>query len=154
MKEGLTARIETASFPRPPIFGLIAREGAVSERDMYNTFNMGVGLVLAVPKEEVGLAKDILPRRGAGLCHRVCGRGRRGRGTGMSGKRIAVLVSGGGTNLQALLDAQARGEIRGGEIVAVLSSKEGAYALERAAKAPVASRLLPPPGRAFPTTVP
>ena len=53
----------------------------------------------------------------------------------MSGKRIAVLVSGGGTNLQALLDAQARGEIRGGEIAAVLSSKEGAYALERAAKA-------------------
>ena len=53
----------------------------------------------------------------------------------MSGKRIAVLVSGGGTNLQALLDAQALGEIRGGEIAAVLSSKEGAYALKRAAKA-------------------
>ena len=51
--------------------------------------------------------------------------------------KIAVLVSGGGTNLQALLDAQARGEIRGGEIAAVLSSKEGAYALERAAKAGV-----------------
>ena len=64
MKEGLTARIETASFPVPPIFGLIAREGAVSERDMYNTFNMGVGLVLAVPKEEVVLAKDILCRAG------------------------------------------------------------------------------------------
>lgn len=50
-------------------------------------------------------------------------------------KRIAVLVSGGGTNLQALIDAQARGEIQNGEIVAVLSSKEGAYALERAAQA-------------------
>lgn len=50
-------------------------------------------------------------------------------------KRIAVLVSGGGTNLQALLDAQARGEIPGGRIVAVVSSKEGAYALERAAQA-------------------
>ena len=50
-------------------------------------------------------------------------------------KRIAVLVSGGGTNLQALIDAQSRGDIENGEIVAVLSSKEGAYALERAAKA-------------------
>ena len=50
-------------------------------------------------------------------------------------KRIAVLVSGGGTNLQALIDAQARGEIVGGEIAAVISSKEGAFALERAAKA-------------------
>ena len=49
--------------------------------------------------------------------------------------RIAVLVSGGGTNLQALIDAQARGELKNGEIAAVLSSKAGAYALERAAKA-------------------
>ena len=46
--------------------------------------------------------------------------------------RIAVLVSGGGTNLQALLDAQARGEIPSGEIVLVVSDKEDAYALERA----------------------
>ena len=49
--------------------------------------------------------------------------------------RIAVLVSGGGTNLQALIDAQARGELKSGEIAAVISSKAGAYALERAAKA-------------------
>ena len=53
----------------------------------------------------------------------------------MSTKRIAVLVSGGGTNLQALIDAQRSGKLQGGEIVAVLSSKAGAYALERAAKA-------------------
>ena len=49
--------------------------------------------------------------------------------------RIAVLVSGGGTNLQALIDAQQAGKLQGGEIVAVLSSRAGAYALERAAKA-------------------
>ena len=53
----------------------------------------------------------------------------------MSVKRIAVLVSGGGTNLQALIDAQRRGEIVNGEIAAVIASKPGAYALERAAKA-------------------
>ena len=50
-------------------------------------------------------------------------------------KKIAVFVSGGGTNLQALIDAQARGEITGGEIAAVISSSPKAYALERAAKA-------------------
>ena len=50
-------------------------------------------------------------------------------------KRIAVLVSGGGTNLQALIDAQNRGELVNGEIAAVIASKPGAYALERAAKA-------------------
>ena len=58
-------------------------------------------------------------------------------------KRIAVLVSGGGTNLQALIDAQARGELGGGEIVAVISSKPGAYALERAAKAGIPGYVLP-----------
>ena len=58
-------------------------------------------------------------------------------------KRIAVLVSGGGTNLQALIDAQGRGELGGGEIVAVISSKAGAYALERAAKAGIAGYVLP-----------
>ena len=50
-------------------------------------------------------------------------------------KRIAVLVSGGGTNLQALIDAQRRGEIINGEIAAVIASKPGVYALERAAQA-------------------
>ncbi len=49
--------------------------------------------------------------------------------------RIAVLVSGGGTNLQALIDAQASGIIQSGEICLVLSSKAGAFALERAKKA-------------------
>ena len=53
----------------------------------------------------------------------------------MSNVRIAVLVSGGGTNLQALIDAQSRGEIPHGEIALVISNKEGAYALERAANA-------------------
>ena len=46
--------------------------------------------------------------------------------------RIAVLVSGGGTNLQALIDAQSRGELKNGRIAAVLSSRPDAYALERA----------------------
>ena len=54
-------------------------------------------------------------------------------------KRIAVLVSGGGTNLQALIDAQARGEIVNGEIVLVISSTPSAHALERAAKAGIPS---------------
>ena len=53
----------------------------------------------------------------------------------MSAKRIAVLVSGGGTNLQALIDARRRGEIVNGEIAAVIASKPGVYALERAERA-------------------
>lgn len=49
--------------------------------------------------------------------------------------RIAVLVSGGGTNLQALIDAQSSGVIKSGKIELVVSNKAGAYALERAANA-------------------
>ena len=60
----------------------------------------------------------------------------------MSMTRIAVLVSGGGTNLQALIDAQARGELGGGEIALVLASKPGVYALERAGNAGIQSEVL------------
>lgn len=57
--------------------------------------------------------------------------------------KIAVLCSGGGTNLQALIDAQTRGELGGGEITAVIASKADAYALERAAKAGISGYVLP-----------
>ena len=57
----------------------------------------------------------------------------------MSKTRIAVLVSGGGTNLQALIDAQNSGKIQSGEIALVISNKEGAYALTRAANAGIPS---------------
>ena len=62
---------------------------------------------------------------------------------------IAVLVSGGGTNLQALIDAQGRGELPNGKIALVLASKPGVYALERAAKAGIPSDVLV--RRDFPT---
>ena len=55
----------------------------------------------------------------------------------MSGARVAVLVSGGGTNLQAILDAQFRGEITSGSVTLVISSKADAYALQRAEAAGV-----------------
>ena len=58
-------------------------------------------------------------------------------------KRIAVLVSGGGTNLQALIDAQKAGHIINGEIAAVISSAEGAYALTRAENAGIPGYVLP-----------
>ena len=57
-------------------------------------------------------------------------------------KRIAVLVSGGGTNLQAIIDAQGRGEIINGSIAAVISSSPDAYALERAEKAGIPGYVL------------
>ena len=58
-------------------------------------------------------------------------------------KNIVVLVSGGGTNLQALIDSQNRGEIKGGKISCVISSRPDAYALERAGKAEIPTVVLP-----------
>lgn len=57
--------------------------------------------------------------------------------------KIAVLVSGGGTNLQALIDAERSGLIPGGKIEAVIASKAGVYALERAKEAGIAGYVLP-----------
>lgn len=58
-------------------------------------------------------------------------------------KNIVVLVSGGGTNLQALIDSEARGEIKNGKITCVISSNPEAYALERAAKAGISTVVIP-----------
>ena len=58
--------------------------------------------------------------------------------------KIAVLVSGGGTNLQAIIDAVSLGKITNTEIALVISNKEGAYALERAKKAGIEGRFISP----------
>lgn len=53
LKEGMTARVNKSSLRIPPIFDLIQRTGNIPSRDMYNTFNMGVGMVVVVDKEDV-----------------------------------------------------------------------------------------------------
>lgn len=58
-------------------------------------------------------------------------------------KNIVVLVSGGGTNLQALINAEKRGEIKDGKITCVISSKSDAYALERAKQNGISTRVIP-----------
>lgn len=60
----------------------------------------------------------------------------------MNNKKIVVLVSGGGTNLQALIDAEKAGELGSGKITCVISSKADAYALTRAEKAGIKTRTL------------
>ena len=60
----------------------------------------------------------------------------------MMKKKIGVLVSGGGTNLQAIIDAQNRGVISSGEVVTVVSNKEGVYALERAKNAGIEATVI------------
>ena len=62
--DGLCARIEKSRVKVLPIFGLIAEKGGVSERDMFNTYNMGVGMSVVVPAAEADKALEILRRNG------------------------------------------------------------------------------------------
>ena len=64
MTDGLTAQIKLGSFPVLPIFALIQKAGNIPERDMYNTFNMGVGMILALPAAQAQQALDILSAAG------------------------------------------------------------------------------------------
>ena len=64
MKEGLCAEIDTATYPLPEIFTLMAEVGNIPMRDMYNTFNMGIGMVLAVPADQADKALALLAQSG------------------------------------------------------------------------------------------
>ncbi len=64
MTEGLTAQIKLDSFPRLPIFDLIQNTGSIPTRDMYNTFNMGIGMILAVPAAQAQEALNVLKDAG------------------------------------------------------------------------------------------
>lgn len=64
MKEGLTANIKTNSFPRPVIFDILQKAGDIPTREMYNTFNMGIGMVIAVPSNSAGEAMSALVKAG------------------------------------------------------------------------------------------
>ena len=64
MTDGLTARIDLKTFPKLPIFDLIQRKGDIPERDMYNTFNMGLGMILALPAAQAEQALSLLTEAG------------------------------------------------------------------------------------------
>ena len=64
MKEGLCAEIDTAAYPLPEIFTLMAEVGNIPMRDMYNTFNMGIGMILAVPADQADKALELLEQSG------------------------------------------------------------------------------------------
>ncbi len=64
LKPGLTAKIDRAALKIPPIFELLQKTGAISDHDMFNTFNMGVGMCLAVAGQDAQKALDTLKEAG------------------------------------------------------------------------------------------
>jgi phosphoribosylformylglycinamidine cyclo-ligase len=64
LKPGVSAKIEKKALPQMPIFSLLQRQGNIPEHDMYNTFNMGIGMCIAVAKEDANRAVDELKAAG------------------------------------------------------------------------------------------
>jgi phosphoribosylformylglycinamidine cyclo-ligase len=64
LPEGLCAVINKEAFPVPPIFGLIQKTGKIPERDMFNTFNMGIGMCIAVDSDRADDAIKVLAEAG------------------------------------------------------------------------------------------
>ena len=64
LNDGLSAKINKSAVPVLPIFDLIQRVGGISEHDMFNTFNMGVGMLVAVSKDEADKALEVLKANG------------------------------------------------------------------------------------------
>lgn len=64
LRDGVVARIEKDSYPVPPIFRLMQKKGDVEEKIMYNTYNMGIGMVLAVRPEDVEKTMDAVTAAG------------------------------------------------------------------------------------------
>ena len=64
LKDGCAARIAKADVRTPALFGVLAKEGNVPERDMFNTFNMGVGMTIVVAPEDADKALEILQAHG------------------------------------------------------------------------------------------
>jgi phosphoribosylformylglycinamidine cyclo-ligase len=64
LREGVALKIDKNSYEVPPIFKLIAERGNIPERDMYNTFNMGIGMAVIVPESEVEKSLEILKEAG------------------------------------------------------------------------------------------
>ena len=71
LKKGCCARIQKSDVRTPALFGLLQKAGNIPERDMFNTFNMGVGMILTVPADQADKALDILHANGEPGAYRL-----------------------------------------------------------------------------------
>ncbi len=140
LPEGMRAVVKKDSYEVPAIFKLLAKEGDIAEQMMYNTFNMGLGMVVAVDQEDVDKTMEAIKAAGDTI---YVGHMEAGEKSYFMLK-VAVLVSGGGTNLQAIIDGIENGSITNAKIDVVISNNKNAYALERAKKHDIEAVALSP----------
>ena len=141
LPEGMSAKIYKDELEIPGIFKLLMKEGNIPERDMFNTYNMGTGMTVVVPKEDAARAVEII--EAAGEHAKVIGEIVKELSLNKQKARIAVLVSGGGTNLQAIINRWQAGDLPHGDLALVVSNRSKAGGLQRAEKAGIRNVFLP-----------
>ena len=155
----LAVEIDAKTFNIPPHFAWLAKTGHINTKEMLRTFNCGVGMVLVVSHSKIGVVCEKLQGCHYSIIGKVI---RHNIGypkvdvksfpfcltkaeelLSLPMKRIGVLISGSGSNLQALIDATRDTSfgIRG-QIVFVISNKSGVLGLQRAAKAGIPSTVI------------
>lgn len=161
LADELGIQLDFAHINIQPVFAWLAQRGNVTDVEMQRTYNCGVGLVLVVAPSEADAVAEALTGHGGTVIGRVFERcaaepqvridaqqfaqsmQRVKRTLTMPRRRIGVLISGNGSNLQALIEAT-RDSRKGlaAEIVCVLSNKATAYGLQRAQAAGIATHVL------------
>ena len=149
LADGQVLHLDLAAWTLPPVFAWLARAGRLGAMELLRTFNCGIGMVLVADParagavgatlEACGETVRVIGRIGSGA--RQAARRVRRSGHGMARRRTAVLISGGGSNLQALLDATAPPGASA-TIALVVSNEPRAFGLERARRAGVATFVL------------
>ena len=141
-----TAEIDLAAIAVPPVFGWLATSGNVAEAEMLRTFNCGIGMILvvaadrkdAVTAKPCGAGRGTRLARPAGAARRsACRISRAARPVRATRRRTAILISGRGSNMQALIEA-ARDPDFPAEIALVLSNRPEAAGLVTARDAGIA----------------
>ena len=107
LSEHLSARLERASWPQPPLYAWLQQHGKISDDEMLRVFNCGIGMV-AIVAEQRRCRSAAAARRGRNrVAHRSV-QPRRGEAQTTSHEKIVILISGRGSNMQALLAADCR----------------------------------------------
>lgn len=161
LDDGLGIELDFGHTNIPPVFAWLAATGNVTDVEMQRTYNCGIGLVLIVAASDAAAVAEALTAHGGTVIGRVFDRKRdeeqvridaqqfaatmqrAKRSLVQPRKRVGVLISGNGSNLQALIDAT-RNSVHGlgADIVCVLSNRPDAYGLQRAADVGIPTHVL------------
>ena len=135
LPEGAGAEIDLDAWALPAVFGWLREEGGIADPEMLKTFNCGIGMVAVVAPERAEALADVLGgggRGGDGDRPRGSRRGRALFGASVSRRRVAILISGGGSNMLALAGDMAKPD-HPAEVCLVLANRPEAGGLARAA---------------------